>query len=130
MFSALVFGQKEPLRQIYDYSGKNDMALVKAKTDLYWLNVLDSKKFRIHQNSAGADHLDFNLIMPFAKGEVSSRVRYDFLKQGYVVSLSNTKLIDLQKKVIVIDGSSAAHQKIIANLSNLVFDIYQKHINQ
>lgn len=116
---------------MYHYSGKNDKALVKAKTDLFLLNVLASNKFEMKTNSSGDDHLDVNLLTPFSKGKISSRVRYDFLNEGFVVSLSNTKLLSKDGKVTLLNNpSDLNHNKVLESLKSLVFTTYQKEINK
>lgn len=130
-FSGLVWAQKSPVREMYHYSGKNDKALVKAKTDLFLLNVLASNKFEMQTNSSGNDHLDINLLMPFSNGKISSRVRYDFLNEGFVVSLSNTKILGKDGKVTLVNNpSDPNHNKILESLKSLVFTTYQKEINK
>ncbi|AZI22244.1 hypothetical protein EIH07_03880 [Chryseobacterium taklimakanense] len=130
-FSGLVWAQKTPLREMYHYSGKNDKALVKAKTDLFLLNILASDKFEVKTNSSGDDHLDVNLLMPFSNGKISSRVRYDFLNQGFVVSLSNTKLVSKDGKVTLLNNpSDLNHNKVLESFKGLVFTTYQKEINK
>lgn len=130
-FSGFLLAQKAPVREIYDYKGKNDQALIKAKTDLFLLNVLSTNKFQMQTNSSGKDHLDINLLMPFTNGKISSRVRYDFLKEGFVVSLSNTKIIGKDNKITPINNEADPnHNKILENLKSLVFTAYQKEINK
>ena len=70
------------------------------------------------------------MIMPFNKGKITSRVRYDFLKDMYVVSLSNTKVVDATGKIAPINNEADAnHKKILDNLKSLIFTAYQKEIN-
>ncbi|MBW8359659.1 MAG: hypothetical protein K0M63_07660 [Weeksellaceae bacterium] len=130
-FSALSFSQQAPVREVYNYTAKNDRALIKAKTDLFLLNVISSKKFTVDPISSADDHLDLHLIMPIAEGKISSRVRYDFMKEGFVVSLSNTKLIGKDKKTIAINNEKDAnHKKILDNLKNLLFRVYEKELSK
>lgn len=129
--STLALSQQSPVREVYNYTAKNDRALVKAKTDLFLLDVLSSNRFTIEPISSGEDHLDIYLLMPIKEGKISSRVRYDFMKQGFVVSLSNTKLIGTDKKVIPINNEkNQNHKTILDNLKNLVFKAYEKEINK
>lgn len=127
LFLALnVNAQKEPIRQIYEYQGENDKAMIMAKTDLFLLNVLSSERFTMEVNSQGEDHLDVALSTPYEKGTVSTRVRYDFLKQGYVVSLSNTKLKPEGKEVIPVeDEANPLHKKLLEQYQKLFFTTYQ-----
>lgn len=130
-FSGLLMAQKEPIREIYSYAGANDKAMVKAKTDLFLLNVLASNKFEMETNTSADDHLDINLASPFSNGKISTRVRYDFLNEGFVVSLSNTKIIGKDKKVTLVNNpSDANHNKILDSLKNLIFTTYQKELNK
>ncbi len=135
ILAVIIFGftmaQKSPIREIYNYTGKNDQTLIKAKTDLFLLNVLASNKFEMQTNSSGKDHLDVNLLMPFSNGKISSRVRYDFLNDGFVVSLSNTRLIGKDNKISLINNpSDANHNKILESLKALIFNTYEKEINK
>ncbi len=127
LFLALnVNAQKEPIRQIYEYKGENDKAMIMAKTDLFLLNVLSSERFTMKVNSQGEDHLDVALSTPYEKGTISTRVRYDFLKQGYVVSLSNTQLQPNGKAVIpVVDENNSLHKKLLEQYQKLFFTTYQ-----
>jgi hypothetical protein len=129
--SGLFFSQKIPVREVYSYTASNDRAMVKAKTDLFLLNVISSRKFTVAPISSADDHLDLHLIMPIAEGKISSRVRYDFMKEGFVVSLSNTKLIGKDKKTIAINNEKDAnHKKILDNLKNLLFRVYEKELSK
>lgn len=130
-FSVLIFSQQTPIRQIYAYGNGNDKSLVKAKTDLFLLNVLSSGKIKMETISSGDDFLDIYLLTPIAEGNISSRVRYDFMKEGYVVSLSNTKIIGKNGKTVPVNiTSDKNHQKIIDAISNLVFDTYTKEMTK
>lgn len=123
--------QKQPIREFYAYSGVNDSEMIKAKTDLFLLDVLSSGKFEIDTNSQGEDHLDVTVKTPYERGEITSRVRYDFLKEGYVVSLSNTSIKSVGKKPIRIDEtSSESHQKLLEQFKKLFFETYQKEISK
>lgn len=129
--SAKISAQEKPIRHVYSYDGSNDRALVKAKTDLFLLNVLASEKFKMTTNSSGDDHLDINLLTPYDKGEISTRVRYDFLKEGYVVSLSNTEIHGKDKSVVrVNDSKNKLHQKLLGQLEKLFFTTYEKEIQK
>lgn len=130
VFTTLLIAQKKPVREIYCYSGKNNAELVKAKTDLFILNVVSSG-IMIENNGTGNNHIDINLIMPFNKGKVTSRVRYDFLQSMYAVSLSNTKVEETSGRVTAINNEADPnHKKILDNLKNLIFTAYQKEINK
>ena len=129
IISSFALAQRSPIRELYAYSGKNNAEMVKAKTDLFVLNIISSG-IQIHNNSTADDHIDINMIMPFNKGKITSRVRYDFLKDMYVVSLSNTKVVDAAGKITLINNEEDAnHKKILDNLKSLVFTAYQKEIN-
>lgn len=127
--SALALAQQKPVREIYNYTTRNDAALVKAKTDLFLLDVVSSGRFTVEPISSGSDHLDLFLVMPLEAGKIKSRVRYDFMKEGYVVSLSNTNLITKNNRSIRINNENDAnHKKILESLKNLVFKTYEKEI--
>ena len=129
ILSTFLMAQKEPIREAYAYSGKNNAEMIKAKTDLFVLNVISSG-IQIHNNSTASDHIDINLLMPFNKGKITSRVRYDFLKEIYVVSLSNTKVTDSKGKVTAINNEADPnHKQILDNLKSLIFTAYQKEMN-
>ncbi|GEM_PF-4431814 len=129
--SALLWAQKEPIRHLYAYNDTNDKSLVKAKTDLFLLNVLASERFTMTTNSSGEDHLDVNLIAPYEKGEISTRVRYDFLASGYVVSLSNTQIHGKDKAVVLInDPNNELHQKLLEQFEKLFFSTYEKELKK
>ena len=127
--SVLSFAQQKPVREIYNYTSRNDAALVKAKTDLFLLDVVSSGRFTVEPISSGSDHLDLFLVMPVEAGKIKSRVRYDFLKEGFVVSLSNSRLITKDNKTIKIDNEKDRnHSTILNSLKNLVFKAYEKEI--
>lgn len=127
--SALAFAQQKPVREIYNYTVKNDAALVKAKTDLFLLDVVSSGRFTVEPISSGSDHLDLFLIMPVEAGNIKSRLRYDFMKESFVVSLSNSHLITKDNKFVKIDNEKDRnHKTILESLKNLVFKTYEKEI--
>ncbi|MHA6696214.1 hypothetical protein [Chryseobacterium sp. A321] len=129
--STKISAQEKPIRHVYAYDASNDRDLVKAKTDLFLLNVLASEKFKMTTNSAGDDHLDVNLMAPYDKGEISTRVRYDFLKEGYVVSLSSTEIHGKDKSLIrVNDPKNELHQKLLDQFERLFFTTYEKEIKK
>jgi hypothetical protein len=127
--STLSFAQQKPVREIYSYTPGNDAALVKAKTDLFLLDVVSSGRFTVEPISSGTNHLDLNLVMPVEAGKIKSRVRYDFMKEGFVVSLSNSRLITKDNKTLTINNEKDRnHQTILNSLKNLVFKAYEKEI--
>lgn len=129
-FSAFMFAQKQPIRNIYPYTAVNNAQLVKAKTDLFILNVI-AAGIQMNKNSVGNDHIDLNMLMPYKDGKISSRIRYDFLKEGYVVSLSHTKLLPTKGKEILINNDADPnHKKILDSIQKLIFDAYQKELNK
>lgn len=124
----LSFAQKSPIRAMIPYAQGSDMALVKAKTDLFLLNVLSSDKFKMTTNSSAQDHLDMGVVLPFQGGEIRTRLRHDFLKEGHVVSLSQTK-IHRGSVVEAVDQSKESHQVILDQLERLFIDTYKKEIS-
>lgn len=137
LLAVLLFGitslqaQKEPIREVLNYQGENDKAMIKAKTDLFLLDVLSSGKFEVKTNSQGDDHLDVDLLTPFSDGKISARVRYDFLNEGYVVSLSNAKIIGKNgKEALLNNPSNKDHQRIIDSFKKLVFTTYKAQLNK
>lgn len=127
--SVQISAQEKPIRHVYSYDSTNDRALVKAKTDLFLLDVLSSEKFKMTTNSSAEDHLDVNFLTPYDKGEISTRVRYDFLKEGYVVSLSGTQIHGKDKSVVKVNNpKNELHQKLLDQLEKLFFTTYEKEI--
>ncbi len=42
IISSFALAQRSPIRELYAYSGKNNAEMVKAKTDLFVLNIISS----------------------------------------------------------------------------------------
>ena len=106
-------------------------SLGKSENGFFWLDVLSTNEFEIHQNAASDSFLDINVLMPISAGKISSRGHYDFLKEGYLVSLSNTKIIGKDKEVTWVNNpNDANHNKIIESMKSLVFNTYQKEISK
>ncbi len=61
------------------------------------------------------------MIMPFNKGKITSRVRYDFLKDMYVVSLSNTKVVDAAGKMTPINNEADVNHKKFSTILKVWF---------